>query len=539
MILAAPTRTRYLTAIVVALVLLGACSSTSRGTLATPTPVHPTATTSSTTNGAHTIREMLRLHAVARPQGGRIVDSAGRDVSLRGVNVNALVEYWSGTKRFPTVFPVGVDDPKTIAGLGFNTVRLLVSWSRVEPQPGKYDDSYLRTASELVAKFAAFGISSIIDVHQDAWGATLAAPDGTKCATGKPALGWDGAPGWATLDHGASRCDEVGIRETTGAVLAAWDAFWTNKPGPGGVGIRSRYVAMLGHLGGYFAADDRVAGFDLMNEPNAFSAPQQASLAAMYGEAIIAIRRAERAANSSPHMILFEPSALWSNVGSGAPPAFQHDSNVVYSPHIYNGGLNSAQLNDASFTTAITEAATFGGAPVLSGEWGSGPSRAADPSDHYFEDHQRLQDKYHVDATLWTWRESCGDPHKVADLRSGKVPDVWGLFNVDCATGKVNGLRQPLANALRRGRIFAAPGSLSSIVWDPHHRTLTASGELGTSTAPLATTLEGWFPCAPGEQIVATTSDGLTNVAVTQLPSGGCSIRAIANANWKLVLAPK
>src|SRR6187399_51357 len=46
------------------------------------------------------------LHAEPDPvSGGRVVDATGREVLLRGVNVNALVEYWQ-YGSFPTTFPL-------------------------------------------------------------------------------------------------------------------------------------------------------------------------------------------------------------------------------------------------------------------------------------------------------------------------------------------------------------------------------------------------------------------------------------------------
>ena len=90
-------------------------------------------------------------------------------------------------------------------------MRLLVSWSRVEPEPGRYDDAYLDQVRAAVRLFARHGVCSIVDFHQDAWGPTLAARPGEACAAGQePAFGWDGAPGWATLDGGAPRCTIAG-----------------------------------------------------------------------------------------------------------------------------------------------------------------------------------------------------------------------------------------------------------------------------------------------------------------------------------------
>src|SRR3954452_15890555 len=136
--------------------------------------------------------ELRPLHAEPDPaRGGRIVDDRGREVRLRGVNVNALAEYWKGTP-FPTVFPLDRKDPDRMAGIGWNAVRLLLSWSRVEPQPGVYDAAYLAQVAAVVERLRGRGIYSILDLHQDAWGATLAAPDGTLCPPGSQlALGWD------------------------------------------------------------------------------------------------------------------------------------------------------------------------------------------------------------------------------------------------------------------------------------------------------------------------------------------------------------
>src|SRR5262249_55067428 len=74
------------------------------------------------------------LHAEPDPAGGRLVDAKGTEVVLRGVNVNALAEYWQ-YGSFPTTFPFETDDAERLAGIGWNAVRLLVSWSRVEPSP--------------------------------------------------------------------------------------------------------------------------------------------------------------------------------------------------------------------------------------------------------------------------------------------------------------------------------------------------------------------------------------------------------------------
>jgi endoglycosylceramidase len=476
---------------------------------------------------------LLPLHAEPDPvHGGRIVDADGRSILLRGVNVNALAEYWPGTV-FPTTFPLTAGDADRIAGIGWNAVRLLVSWSRIEPAPGRYDEAYLDVVEGAVALLAERGIYSIIDLHQDAWGPTLAARPGEVCASGDPALGWDGAPGWATLDGGAPRCALAGTRELSPAVRAAFGAFWADAPGPGGVGIRTRYVRMLGHLAARFARTEAVAGYDVMNEPNAFGDGEQQALAELYEQALAAVRAAERARRAEPHLLLFEPSALWSSTGNGPPPDFARDRDVVYAPHVYTGGFSGGPITRNAFQVALDEARGFGGAPVLSGEWGADPDRAEPGGDGYFAEHQRLQDEVRVSATLWTWRESCGDPHKAADLRVGRVPEVWGEFEVDCRTNEVTGVRQALVDQLSRGYVRAAPGRLVRTSWAPAARRLRATG----AGADRGTELVAFSP-VPRDELRAR-GTGLRHVRLRRAPGGGTFVTArAAGGRWTLRVAP-
>lgn len=500
------------------------------------TETRPTATAPGPNGPVGSTRTLPRLRARVDPvNGGRIVDDHNREVVLRGVNVNALVDYWKGSNRFPTVFPLAEDDPATMAGLGFNAVRLLLSWSKVEPEPGRYDESYLRRASAVVDRLSKVGIYSIIDLHQDAWGPTLAAPEGTICPAGSsPALGWDGAPGWATLDRGAARCAPGGTRELSAAVRAAWMSFFADGAGPGGVGVQSRYVSMLGHVAGFFSGADAVAGLDVMNEPNAFGDDEQARLSAFYAKALSRIRAAEADAGGGRHLVLFEPSALWSTLGKGAPPNFAHDDDIVYAPHIYTGGFTNGPITADAFAPAIEEAKAWGGVPVLTGEWGADPDRAADPSDGYFDEHLDLQDEFGVSSTLWTWRESCGDPHKIGSLRAGDVPTVWGLFEVDCRTNAVAGVRRPLADALRRGFVRFAPGRLRSHTWARATKELRAAGEGASPGVELV----AWYPCRSGTTPMASAGGGLRDVRSTS-GSAGCIVSATTTGrSWSLRVSP-
>jgi endoglycosylceramidase len=477
------------------------------------------------------------LHAEPDPEaGGRIADAHGREVLLRGVNVNAHVEYWQQSPARFTTYPFLAGDAEQIASIGWNAVRLLLSWSRVEPSPGVYDEAYLDELEAAVLLLQQHGVYSIVDLHQDAWDATLAARPGEACRPGEtPAVGWDGAPPWATFDGGRRRCTPPLGREFSPAVVAAFQAFWDDAPAADGVGIRTRYAAMLGHVAARFSRHDAVAGYDVMNEPNAYALfpGHLEALSDLYARSFAAIRAAEDAAGHPHRLVFFEPSIAWTQLPSEMP-LFPNDGQVVFAPHLYRGGLDSNPLDESQFELARDEAnRLYGGAPVLSGEWGGDPRRAADPGDDYFLLHQALQDDYRISATLWTWREACGDPHKAGDWNAGAIPYVWGLFDVDCATQTVTGVRAPLAAQLRRPALRAAPGRITSLVADVAARTLAATGESAARGSFVA------FLPGPIGRAPRVAGDGLESFGWKPAPGGGAYVSGwLRGGAWRLELGP-
>jgi hypothetical protein len=471
--------------------------------------------------------KLPRLRAVPDPSGrGRIVDSAGRQVVLRGVNVNALAEYWKGT-RFRTSFRLARRDPLRLRKLGFDTVRLLVSWSRIEPRPGRYDERYVARALRTAGRLTKAGLYVIIDFHQDAWGPSLAARPGEVCPAGStPALGWDGAPEWATLvPADVPRC-EPGVRELSPAVLRAWSAFWDNQRGPGGVGIQRRYVRMVAHVVRAFARRSGIAGYDVMNEPNAVGVAQQAALSHMYARAVKAIRAAERRARGRRRLILFEPSVLWSAVGRGAPPPFPADRGVVYAPHIYTGAFTDGRITARAFELALEEAHALGGAPVLSGEWGAARGRT-----DYMAAHLALQDRYLLSSTQWTWRESCGDPHQRSAALAGAVStSTFALWGIDCATNRPLPIGRALRRTVARGYVQGAPGRLAAMRWDAARRILKASG----TAAHAGTVLKAFYPGATP----AARGTGLKRIVARRAPGGARVTACAKGGSWRLSVSP-
>jgi endoglycosylceramidase len=292
---------------------------------------------------------------------------------------------------------------------------------------------------------------------------------------------------------------------------------------------------MLGHVAARLSRHDAVAGYDVMNEPNAFVLfpGHLEALADLYAQAFAAIRAAEDAAGHPHRMLFFEPSIAWGTLPSEMP-FFANDGQVVFAPHLYQGGLDSTPLDATPFERARGEAnELYGGAPVLSGEWGADPRRAADPADDYFLLHQALQDEYGISATLWTWREACGDPHKAADWRAGTDPYVWGLFDVDCATQTITGVRAPLAAQLRRPALRAAPGRIDAIAIDPLARTLDARGTTAARSSFVV------FVPGPVGRPPRVSGDGIESFAWKPAPGGGAYVSGwVRPGAWRLAIGP-
>jgi endoglycosylceramidase len=226
----------------------------------------------------------------------RIVDGQGRAVLLRGVNVNQLGDYFRPNPAVPSTLPFSRSDLERIASLGMNTVRLLVHWSRLEPEPGVRDDGYLAEIRQAVEWAEELGLWVVLDMHQDAWGKHIATEPGESCPPPlSPATGWDGAPAWATFTDGLTRC-RLALREASPAVAQAFESFWLDRPAADGTGIQQHLVETWAWLADAFEDTPTVVGYDLLNEPHPGWTPVLTDVIALgeyHRRALDAIRRAE------------------------------------------------------------------------------------------------------------------------------------------------------------------------------------------------------------------------------------------------------
>jgi endoglycosylceramidase len=448
------------------------------------------------------------LHATRGADPG-IFDAEGRQVLLRGVNLNELGDYFQGNPLEPPVIPYSPGQFDAMAAQGFDVVRLVLSWSLLEPERGQISTAELNHIQQVVRAAAARHLYVVLDMHQDAWGKYIATPPGVTCPPGRQvAIGWDGAPDWATITDGQSTCRVPDIRELSPAVTRAFDNFYANRDG-----IQDQFVDVWAALVKRFANDPAVAGYDLLNEPHFGSHPAtvNATLGNFYGRLISQIRTTEQSVPGGfAHIVFFEPDALWSGLGRTAVPSptFTADTNMVFAPHLYGGSIATISVGNG-YQAAQAAAASYG-TTMWAGEWGgfAETSKVAASIVKF----ARLQDATLTGGAWWQWAQSCGDPHTINDAH-GRPPTEVVVFNRYLCPGNRNMGPDPLwSEVLSRSYPRASPGRLTSLRSDPATGDLQLAGN-GHGTLQL------WIPQREHGQ-PRLTGIGLGQIRLDQVPGG-------------------
>ena len=440
-------------------------------------------------------------------QDGRLVDTQGRQVLLRGVNarVEGLfdVTFDDGRIALEEIPPFGRDDCELLAEeLGLNHLRLPVNWSGIEPTSGTYDQAYLDRIGVLVDACAEVGVWTIVDLHQDAYGKDI---------------GEDGAPLWAIhpapeeLLEGPLTSEELASRRTSAVVLQAFDSLYSNATLDNGRPVRDAYAEMAAVLAESLADHPGAVALELQNEPVVFG--QQERLDEFH-EAVAAAVRAV-----APELpLVFEPDAL-RNFNDQAPMDVPFGWNdAIYGPHIYTDvfedGWASENTDDIRASIAGAEVeATFHDAHLYVGEFGNDPR--SERGQLYLETCFDAFDEHEASWALWLYEEHS--------------QDSWGLWDEGAEPHTRGDLRASAADMLARAFPIATAGEIAGIDWVAETRTLTVSIDAATDrphvvAAPLRT-----FPAG-----VTASCDGAA-VPVTQYQPGRVEVTCEGSV---LVVAP-
>lgn len=181
-------------------------------------------------------------------EGQKFVDSDGRQIVLNGIN---FISKNPNEKYMPKE---GAEIFQTFKSWGFNCIRLGIIWDGLEPEPGQYNEEYLKEIDKRIQWAADNDIYVFLDMHQDLYGAKFS----------------DGAPDWATLDEGQPHYSGPVWSDSymiSPAVQTAFDNFWKNTPASDGIGLQDHYANLWKHIAKRYSNNTTVIGYDIMNEP--------------------------------------------------------------------------------------------------------------------------------------------------------------------------------------------------------------------------------------------------------------------------------
>lgn len=341
-------------------------------------------------------------------KGNQIVDSAGREVRLRGTCVGG----WMNMEDFINGYPgaehqlravmarelgkekaqfffdrlldhfFNEDDVAFIRSLGANVVRLPLNYRHFESDahPFEYLEAGFQRLDEIVEACGRHGVYVILDLHS--------------------------VPGWQNTDW---HCDNAS-RHTY---------FWEH------VLFQDRFVALWEELARHYRGVAAVAGYNLMNEPvtntpyGRFSSsytPNWEIINRVYRRAVAAVRAID------PDHIIFLEGDYYSSRFDGLEPPFA--PNLVYSSHNYNAagfgpgcypGVIRGQQWDIE-----TQRKVFAGhegtlftrrhnVPLWVGEFGAaynGPTAEIPDRLRAMDDQLTVYNENRIHWTTWTYKDA-------------------------------------------------------------------------------------------------------------------------------------
>ena len=321
------------------------------------------------------------------PGGPYLYDGSGRVVFLHGVNAvykHPPYELYPDPGK-----PWNFDraDASLMARLGFDVVRLGMTWRGLEPgtaasndpaicsrgtpgDPGQYDQAvvnrYLRHLTQTVDLLGRYHIYTILDMHQDVY---------------NEAFDGEGAPDWAVCTNGLPNVDPPGrwsLGYGTAAAGAAFRHFWTNDVRGD---LQGEFDRVWAAVAGHFRTNPWVLGYDPFNEPfstslvttgdkrfddqlHCFYTGRQYAGSPATGVTRLSCPAQDPATGVIPtilgadptHLVFFEPDIYGSR---GAPSSLgsMDFPRLVYNVHVYCGYRSPATGNPTDVTACAAQEA--------------------------------------------------------------------------------------------------------------------------------------------------------------------------------------
>ncbi len=413
---------------------------------------------------------------------------------LKGVNADGLVDYFRPDLKAPYPTPPAAyargacpaDDPTVegvdicqydfsqLAPLGYNVLRLNISWSLLEPTPGKLDENYIKRIAQVVGWAKSAGIYVVIDMHQDAWSKYIYTAPGETCPPPTQAIrGFDGAPLWASA-HLAPACAANGTRELDPAVAEDFQKLYDDVPAPDGVGLQEHYANAMLALAERFHEEPTVAGYEIINEPSPgdVAVPGGVDATELFPFYAKVVKRVVSGVPGFRQLFFVEPNVERDVTDHSAIvtpwSAYSSYPNVIYAPHVYTGVFTLDQQvastryfpSEGGYESAISDAKALG-LPLWIGEFGNNPA----DDNTVLRTSYELQDRYGVGGALWLFKENANDVNRAV---------FWGVYGPPFPPGSAQSLK--IFYTSRAFPLYTA-GELKSFKYDPGATSFQLQGQ--------------------------------------------------------------
>ncbi|HEY5242023.1 MAG TPA: cellulase family glycosylhydrolase, partial [Polyangiaceae bacterium] len=283
---------------------------------------------------------------------------------------------------------LGEAETSRIEQLGWNVLRIPLSWSGLEPQPQQYAPAWMQKLDAVLAMAHEHAFYVILDMHQDAY---------------SKEIGEDGEPLWAIVPPPTQLLQGPydDSRRLTAQVLDAGYSFFDDDLATDGRDLQGAYVSAVQQVAAHVVGDPAVLGYEAFNEPVVLSYELLDAFHQTFAAGIHAI--------DADAPVLFEPVATRNETDQAVISAQPWSSGPgAYAVHIYTGifsmpGVWTAQ-NDAasilapSMAAADQERAAWG-TPLFVTEFGCDQTQPQGPV--WMSDELDLQDRYLASSTAW------------------------------------------------------------------------------------------------------------------------------------------
>jgi endoglycosylceramidase len=330
--------------------------------------------------------------AAVHVDGATFRDGQGRQLLFRGYNakVTTLFDVTFDDGRTPEeTFPDLTEDEVTrYEELGWNVMRLPVSWSGLEPQPQQYSQAWMAKLDSVLDMAKRHHFYVFIDMHQDAY---------------SKEIGEDGQPLWAIVPPPTQLLQGPydDSRRLTGQVLQAGYSFFDDASATDGRGLQEAYIAAAQQFVQHVVGNPVVLGYEAFNEPVVLDFQKLDAFHQAFADGVHAI--------DADAPVLFEPVSTRNQTDDAVVPQQPWSNGPgVYAVHIYTAifsmpGAWTATSHDPSLLApsmahADQERAGWG-TPMFVTEFGCDVTQPQGID--WMNAELDLQDRYLVSSTAW------------------------------------------------------------------------------------------------------------------------------------------